>query len=235
LQAHRIGLLIVATGKYIDFVPALINSARTNFCKNHHVIYFVFTDGQLPAADDVVVLPHQKLGWPYDTLCRNFAYCAHSELLGCMDYLFALDADMLFVAPVGDEILSERVGVIHPGFSNDPNMGTPEERIESTAYLNKENMMHYYAGGFFGGIAAYFLSMVATIRENIMHDAKKDIIAIWHDESHLNRYFVDNPPTLVLSPSYCYPGSFCLASAWGLFHLPPKLVALDKDHAAVRA
>jgi hypothetical protein len=35
-------------------------------------------------------------------------------------------------------------------------------------------------------------------------DEKKGIIALWHDESHLNRYILDKKYKLV-SPSYCYP------------------------------
>ncbi len=33
-----------------------------------------------------------------------------------MDYLFATDADMRFVGPVGDEILAKLVATQHPGF-----------------------------------------------------------------------------------------------------------------------
>ncbi len=45
--ADKIGLLVIATGKYISFVPSLIASADKHFCKDHKVTYFIFTDGEL--------------------------------------------------------------------------------------------------------------------------------------------------------------------------------------------
>lgn len=233
VQSYNIGLLIVATGKYIDFVPPLIESARTYFCTKHRVTYFVFTDGKLPPAPDTIVLHHLLLGWPYDALCKNFAHLAHRDQLMQMDYIFVSDADMLFVSPVDDEILSERVGVLHAAFVG--KSGTPETRRESTAFIDVEEKHPYYAAGFYGGTTASFLKMAQVIKANIESDLQHNIIALWHDESHLNRYFVDNPPTCVLSPSYCYPGVPVHALMWGVSHLKPKLIALAKDHAAVRS
>jgi hypothetical protein len=70
--------------------------------------------------------------------------------------------------------------------------------------------------------------MSRKIRENIDTDLQKDIIAIWHDESHLNRYLISNQQlTKTLLPSYCYPES------WNLPY-PKKILALDKDHEAIR-
>jgi hypothetical protein len=40
--------------------------------------------------------------------------------------------------------------------------------------------------------------MSESILENIQDDLARGVIAVWHDESHLNRYFYDNPPALVL-------------------------------------
>ena len=40
--------------------------------------------------------------------------------------------------------------------------------------------------------------------EQIDADSTRGITAVWHDESHWNRYLVDHPPTLELSPSYCW-------------------------------
>ena len=64
------------------------------------------------------------------------------------------------------------------------------------------------------------------LQNNIDKDLIKEYIAIWHDESHLNRYFINNPPKK-LSPSYCYPES------WNL-PFERKILALDKNHSELR-
>lgn len=115
--AAKIGLLITATGRYIEFVPALIDSARSYFLNDHEVTYFVFTDGVLPEASDLVVIYQERMGWPYDTLKRYHVYMTNQDFLMGQDYLFATDADMLFVDYVGNEVLGKRVATIHPGFA----------------------------------------------------------------------------------------------------------------------
>lgn len=225
LFSANVGLLVMATGKYIRFVPPLIQSAEKHFCKNHNVTYFIFTDGDLPPADNVVVLYQQKLGWPYDTMMRYHAYAAHKDLLEEQDYLFACDADMRFVDTVGDEILGERVATIHPGFCG--GRGTFETNSVSTACIYGYEGVRYYAGGFYGASSKEFIKILDTNIANIEQDLKKGYIAIWHDESHWNRYCVDHPPTVILSPSYCYPES------WNLpYH--KRLLALDKNHHEMR-
>lgn len=222
---YKIGLLIVATGKYIQFVEPLVKSADKYFCTNHSVTYFVFTDGQVPLHKDIVRIEQKRLGWPYDTMMRISMYDTHSDQLGKMDYLFATDADMLFVDTVGDEILSDRVATQHPGFVG--RLGTYETNKVSTAYVAPGEAKHYFAGGFNGGSSQEFLKMAHTITQNIKKDLEKNFIAVWHDESHINRYFIDNPPTKILSPSYCYPESWNIS-----YH--KRLLALDKNHTAMR-
>ena len=109
---------------------------------------------------------------------------------------------------VGDEIFGDRVATIHPGFLG--KRGTPETRKESLAYVSPQEEMTYFAGGFNGGTSENFLQMSRNVAKNINIDMENDIIAIWHDESHMNRYFIDNNPTNILSPSYCYPESWNL-------------------------
>lgn len=226
LYSYNIGLLIVATGKYTEFIPPLIASAHKYFCINHKVTYFVFTDGIIPQDAHIIPIYQNRLGWPYDTMMRYAMYDAHKDLFSSMDYLFACDADMLFVDTVGDEILGDLVGTLHPGYVG--TRGTYETRRESTAYIKGDEGNYYFAGGFNGGKTALYLQMVTTITQNIFEDLQKGIIAVWHDESHLNRYFATHPPALILSPSYCY---------WQGKSLPyqPKLVALEKKHAHYRA
>ncbi len=67
---YRVGLCIVATGRYDKYAEELIESARKIFRKNQDVHYFVFTDGKIQQADDVTVVYQKRLGWPQDTLLR---------------------------------------------------------------------------------------------------------------------------------------------------------------------
>lgn len=222
----NIGLLLISTGKYDRFVQPLLDSARKHFMKNHKVTYFLFTDSEKWKQDkDVVTTFKKHEPFPSPTLKRYETFYDNRELLKDMDYVFYCDVDMLFVSDIGDEVLSDRVATIHPGFLG--GRGTPETRKQSLAYVSPMEDMMYFAGGFNGGKTAIFLEMSKILSENIKKDLENNIIAIWHDESHMNRYFIDNPPTLALEPSYCYPES------WNL-PFERKLLALDKNHTEVR-
>ena len=149
-ERYKVGLCIVATGKYDGFAKTLIESARMHFLKNHDVTYFVFTDGQVLDGKDVVKVFQKRLGWPYDTLKRFHIYASSHSLLQNMDYLFAIDADMRFDSSVGDEILSDLVATRHFGFANGQR-GTYEKRKTSTANVSWKDAKKaegYYAGAF---------------------------------------------------------------------------------------
>jgi histo-blood group ABO system transferase len=225
----NIGLLIVATNKYTSFIPPLIASADPYFVPGHHRTYFVFTNhvDQIPKQNNIVTIYQEPLPWPYITLLRCQMYCKSKELFAGMDYLFATDADMRFVDVVGDEILSDLVATRHPGFIDGRRLGTFETNPASTAYIGETNRTEYYAGGFYGGKTQSFIAMNEIMCANILADLEHKFIAVWHDESHLNHYFLHHKPTLILSPSYCY------AEGSGI-PFTPRLVALNKNHSEIR-
>lgn len=224
----KIGLLLIATGKYDVYIQNIIESAKKYFLPNEEVHFFLFTDSEFwlnKKEEKFNSFFRKHKSFPAPTLERYETFLTQEERLSQMDYLFYCDVDMLFVDKVKNNILSDRVAVVHPAFVS--GNGTPERRIESTAYISEQENNKYYVGGFNGGKASEFLKMSKILSENIDKDNKNSIIAIWHDESHLNKYFLDNPPTLVLPPSYCYPESH---------EIPFKkiLVALDKNHEEIR-
>lgn len=225
----KIGLLVIATGKYDIFIPPLFKSVKKHFMKNHEVTMFVFTDKEMPKKHGLVSLEHHHEAWPNPTLKRYHVFDKYKETLLNMDYLFYCDADMLFVSDVGDEILPEDEFTIvvteHPGFFGGKK-GTYETRPESTAYVSESEMKCYVAGGFNGGTSKSFLKMSKTIKDRVDEDLKNKIIAIWHDESQLNRYIIDNKHK-ILNPSYCYPES------WNIPY-EKKILALDKNHSEIR-
>jgi histo-blood group ABO system transferase len=222
VEGANVGLLIVATSKYIQFVPPLIQSAKKHFCNNHNVTYFVFTDQELAPSENVVRIEQAWMGWPYDTMYRYHVYYKNWEFFTSQDYLFAIDADMLFVDDVGDEILGDLVAIQHPGFVG--KRGSYETNRRSLACVGNNEGSYYFAGGFYGGTKKAILQLLETNIRNIDIDLQRHIIAIWHDESHWNRYCIDHPPTVILNPSYCYPEECFLP-------YPKKLLALNKNHS----
>lgn len=230
----RIGLVVIATGKYQVFVPDLRDSARTFFLYGHDVDLLLLTDSWGNEPDEntrVLHIPHQP--WPMPTLRRYHSLLEYRDVALQYDYLFQCDADMVFASPVGDEILTDGANgltaTIHPGFwDKSYRQFSYERRMRSRAYMPPHSGDAYYAGGFQGGSARQFIAAAETMVEWIDSDADNDITAVWHDESHWNRYLFENPPAVTLDPGYCYPQN------WQLPFIK-RLVALDKDHAAMRA
>lgn len=226
----KIALLTIATGKYDRFVNPLYQSACSYFLPNHDLDFVLFTDSN---QDFVVSGRESKVikrqwshePWPNPTLKRYHAFVSASDLISEYDYVYYSDVDMRFVALVGDEVLGELVGTIHPGFFNKPrHQWSYEKRPTSKAYIPPNQGVRYYAGGFNGGSSRKFLEMSREISSLVDIDSSQGIVAEWHDESHMNRYMKDNPPSVELSPSYCYPESWPLP-------FEKKLLALDKNHA----
>jgi histo-blood group ABO system transferase len=224
----KAAMLVIATNKYIRFVAPLWESAKKHFLKGHDVTMFVFTDAD-SVPDGCVKVPHFHEPWPGPTLHRYHTFLKARDQLLTQDYLYYSDADMLFVNSVGDEVIGDLVATIHPGFYNKPKTEfSYERRPESMAYIAPGHGSHYFAGGFNGGRAATFLRMAEEIKAWCDQDERKGIVPVWHDESFLQRFLIGNPPTVKLSPSYCFP------EAWSL-PFEKRLLALDKNHAEMRS
>jgi hypothetical protein len=165
--------------------------------------------------------------WPAMTL-KRYHIMSGADLSG-YDYVYYIDADMRFVAPVGDEIFGELVGVQHPGFYRGG--GSWEDNQASQAFVYTRMRKQYIAGGFQGG------SDYATVMPFLMHmideDEKTGNRATWNDESHWNALFAYSPNILqfkILDPSYCMVEEPAKRKAWGIDHFEPKIIALSKDH-----
>jgi len=236
METVLIGVLLICTGKYDQFVKPLIDSLEKNFLRGEKKKYYLFTD-----KDFVDLRAHhvkiERRGFPGDTLYRFHYFLSIKDLLiketRC---LFYSDVDMMCVNEIGEEILPTEfkplVGTAHPGYFM-KSLGTPEDNQISTAYVRAEEYrLCYWAGGFSGGSTSRYLEMAESISKNIDIDSSNGHIAKWHDESHLNRYFTTHwREVKTMNPSYCYSEAHCRGNSFVL----PRLVALDKDHQAVRS
>jgi histo-blood group ABO system transferase len=227
----NVGLLVIATNKYIDFVSPLWESAKKFFLAGtpHKIHLFVFTN--MPnVPEGAVRIQHEHKPWPYPTLMRYKAFADNDKSLEGMDYVYYSDADMRFEGNVGEEVLGDLVVTKHPGFWDKPPeffRQSYEKNPESLAFIPPGVGDAYYAGGFNGGKREVFMAMAKELSRRIDEDLKKNIIAAWHDESHMNKYVTEHPPNVKLSPAYCYQEELDMP-------FERKLVALWKDHSKWR-
>ena len=220
----KVAILYICTGRYAQFFDGFYKSAEQYLLQGVEKRYFVFTDQeQLTKAENVELLIRPCRGFPEDSLFRFDRFLEIKDKLKDYDYTFFFNANMRFVAPVGEELLEERLtAVLHPGYFDKPEWRYPYERNkQSKAYIPAhEEDYHYYMGSLNGGKTADYLALAETCSQHIHEDWEKGIVACYHDESHLNRYLREHH-CKALSPAYAYIEGKELP-------FEPKILLIDK-------
>jgi hypothetical protein len=101
------------------------------------------------------------------------------------------------------------------------NLGSWERNALSAAYVPRQNRKIYVCGGVWMGRNQNFFELIEKCSQSVETDLNKKFIAIWHDESHLNKWFSDHGGT-VLTPAFCYDPTY------------PNLASLPEYIRAVR-
>ena len=102
-------------------------------------------------------------------------------------------------------------------------IGSWELDKRSTAYVPRKNRRNYYCGGFWLGRKESVLGFSRTLYKNVKLDEKINFTAVWHDESHLNRWASENS-FREQDPSYCFAENY-----ENLERLPKKITAVNKS------
>jgi len=197
---------------------------------------------------EIISIPSH--GWPEATLLRYKLMSDISENLleGVCIYL---DADMRFVETFTEVQFtssqsSSMTFIEHPGYWRSPDngaylrnpgliardifrklkfggLGAWETRKGSLAYCERSRRKRYCCGGIWYGPKVKFLEFVNQLSVNVQTDLDNGIIAIWHDESHLNKWISENPYNLK-GPSYCFASEFK-----HLKGIKPFVIAVQKN------
>lgn len=208
----KIAILYIATGRYTVFWEHFYRSAEKNLLSNCHKHYFVFTDSTVQLLGEntinVTRIEQQKLGWPYDTLMRFDMFLSIKNQLLAFDYVYFFNANTEIIQPITtDEFLpTEQEGLL---FAHQPHMFhltpskfTYEANTNSTAYIPPNQGKYYVTGALNGGTVKAYLQMCKRLSDNIHQDLKNSVIAIWHDESHLNHYLFTHQIGKILPPYF---------------------------------
>lgn len=172
--------------------------------------YFVFTDSKsLSCKNDsrVHIIPQKDEGWPFNTLLRFHFFDKISQSLESFDFTFFFNANMIFNDFVNDSFLPQKnqlLVVKHPGILvSDRNNFPYESNKLSTAFIDDDKGVFYFMGGVNGGGSLVFNQLISDLKKNIDLDLSNNIIAKWHDESHLNHYML-NADYKILSDDHVF-------------------------------
>ena len=224
-------IIFIGTNKYLNFFPKYYETCEEFLFPDLRKQYFVFTDGELegelPENITYVQIPHKD--WPAITLERFHTILQAEELLKEHEWLLFIDADMRVDSVVfSEEVLDDDkdfVAVHHPCHYN-TGTGTFERRPESEACVTGEPLQ-YYQGCLWGGKMSEVIPMMKLLKDRVDKDYGNDIIAVWHDESHLNKFFIENQDRVfAIPPDYAFP------EIYPNYPYKRKIIHLAKDNSS---
>jgi len=205
-------IIFIGTGNYINFLPNYYASMKSHFLRGEDNRFHVFTDNVEYAnwPNDMQVYKIDHMQWPFITLLRfNFIHNAIDEICKSENCVFA-DADLLWMKDTTESDLfrnKKYFGVQHPGFVFEPHKATFERNEASTAHVTmNDDLTTYWQGCLWGAKSQEFANMINILKQQVETDVNNNIVALWHDESHLNRFFINVKNEVnTLHPGYATP------------------------------
>ena len=243
---NKIALVFVGTSKYADFFP-LWYEGVSNYLFNEgscEKTVYAFTDRvdeEYFKHDDVVVCGISHVPWPWVTLSR-FSYIDQTiddmRKKGITHTLF-LDADLfpqenVFFSQVFNK-LKPLTGVCHPGKISNPDWHAFVQDEATTASVHSFNedleSQIYHQGCLWGGAIDEVAEMCEQLVANIEKDNAAGVMPDWHDESHMNYWFLKNYEKVhTLPSSFAFPDQKFWHNTLGEANMTPVMLHIDKPH-----
>lgn len=219
------GILLIATGNYYKFLPNLIKSVEKYFPQNIEKKYYIFSNHKinLKFIKNYEVFYFQHQTFPSSTLLRFHVFNQiKDKLLKETDRLIYVDADSLFVRNPIDEMFDKNIDIF--GFEHGENIIKNSNELSyersslSLAYVPYGNEKKYIIGGLYGGNTKRIVEVFELLDNNVKEDLKKQIISIFHDESHINCYFTKNKDVIIFDTKYILgeTDSYRKMDAWNI-------------------
>lgn len=234
----KVVICFIGTGKYLNFLPKYYENIQNHFLLNVEKTFLVFTDGELNDLPDNIIPYYQEhLEWPYVTLKRFGIIQKAKDEIVKNDWFIFIDADALVVDTITEEEFFDDTklffGVHHPChfLKMPPHTEYPgafETNTSSLSHITEaDDSSVYYQGCLWGGKVPDVLDMIEELDDRVNKDLDNNVIAVWHDESHINKFFIEEKERVnILSPEYAYPELFA-----EYCDFKPKIVHLAKDNS----
>lgn len=232
----KLAILYICTGVYSQFFKGFYESSEKYLLVGvAEKEYFVFTDDMaLSKAPNVHLYEQQCQGFPADSLFRFEYFLRAKQELKEFDFIYFFNANAEFRQPVNEEILPNETGLAmglwynyeKPWWSiwhifDLPAFFSYERNKKSLAYIPPFGKDYkHFMGGLNGGRVDEYLMMIETLSHNIRKDFENGIVAIAHDQSHINAYMRTHQCKIL-------PKELCWPEEWPA-SFEPKIVFRDK-------
>tara|TARA_R100001510_G_scaffold3367_1_gene2667 strand:- start:77 stop:796 length:720 start_codon:yes stop_codon:yes gene_type:complete len=234
----KVAISFIGTSKYLNFLPKYYENIEKYFLPKSEKTILAFTDGELDETpENLKVFSQEHLDWPYITLKRFEILKKARDIISDQDWFVFIDADALVVDQINeDEFFTDKplFGVHHPChfLKMQPHTQSPgayEQNPKSEAYVDLSKGLPdiYWQGCLWGGQVPQVCAMIDELQARVDRDLKNDIVAVWHDESQINKYFCENQDQVhTFGSEFAYPEVFDQYC-----NFKPRIVHLAKDNS----
>ena len=235
----KVAITFIGTNRYLDYLPKYYENIEKYFLPNTEKVILAFTDGELNDTPDNLKVYHQEhLEWPFITLKRFEIINKARDVIEECDWLVFIDADALVVDKITEyeffRFDKPLFGVHHPChfLGMEPHNKAPgayEQNKKCEAYVDVSTSLHpvYWQGCLWGGKVPEVCAMIDELEARVNRDLGNDIVAVWHDETQINRYFLERTEEVhTFGPEYAFPEVFEAQC-----NFERKIVHLAKDNS----
>ena len=196
----RVAILYICTGIYSVLWKEFYESFEEFFLPDCSKEYYVFTDStclMCNKMNNVHSIYQETMEWPYPTLLRFEMFLRIEGVLKKYDYIYFFNANAKAVSLITQDMVFPRIQykehlvvVKHP-YYNKSIIDNPYDRnVHSKAFIPYGFGKVYVQACILGGDSKSFIKMSKTLCKKIRCDIRNNVTALWHDESHVNRYIL---------------------------------------------
>jgi histo-blood group ABO system transferase len=204
-EPEKVAVIVAAIGKQRRHLKSFLLTLRRNFLPAHEVHVFLFTDGDYDDERNLTVIRVHSEDHAKAHLSRYRWILEEEARFAAFSHLYLMKVAIRVVDRVDREILSDLVGVLHSGYADLPRGKMRFEANEgSVAWVHPDEGDVYYCGSLQGGKRECFLIAARSMAAGIAEDEARQVSAVWGDESHWNRYLMEELPSIILGPAYAW-------------------------------